>query len=104
MNVHIFAPFDVSQLFVRKNNDTFLETLWIYLYFRSFGTPLLLLVASAEKSYIAFKNVTFCNTYIEHLLKIAMNACHVWESKLRPSKLEARVNLLTVPNLLKNKL
>ena len=50
MNVHIFAPFDVSQLFVRKDNDTFLETLWIYLYFRSFGTPLLLLVASAERS------------------------------------------------------
>ena len=27
-------------------------------------------------------------------LKIAMNACHVWESKLNPSKLGARVNLL----------
>ena len=74
MNVHIFAPFDVSQLFVRKDNDTFLETLWIYLYFRSFGTPLLLLVASAERSYIAFKNVTFCNTYIVHLLRIPMKA------------------------------
>ena len=64
INVHIFASFDVSQLFVRKDNNILLDTLWIYLYFRSFGTPLLLLVPSAEKSY----NFRFCKTYIVHLL------------------------------------